>query len=53
MTRRSLQTDELAQRIVALPAPRLLGFDVDGTLLVDVPGARVQEITFPGLRRSR
>jgi len=28
-------------------------FDVDGTLLVDVPGARVQEITFPGLRRSR
>jgi len=25
-------------------------FDVDGTLLVDVPGARVQCVSFPGLK---
>ena len=28
-------------------------FDVHGTLLVDVPGARIQQVTFPELNKSR
>jgi hypothetical protein len=28
-------------------------FDVHGTLLVDVPGARIQQVTFPELGKSR